>query len=203
VKLLKTSTLQEVAATVGAHLASRGIRAVLTGGACVAIHTGTYVSKDADFVLQSVVTRRALDEALEELGFLRRGSEYVHPVLPFWVEFPPGPLSIGDDLAIVPVELTVGHVATLGLSATDSCRDRLAAFYHWYDRQALTLAVGIARVQPVDLEVIRRWSTREGKTAEFDEFVRQVGASTLGASRTLPTRRPSSRGRQRRDDRRG
>lgn len=194
-KLLKTSTLQEVAAAVGAHLASRGIRAVLTGGACVAIHTGTYVSKDADFVLQGAVAQRTLDEALHELGFVRTGAEYAHPDLPFWVEFPPGPLSIGDDLAIVPAELTIGHLTTLGLSATDSCRDRLAAFYHWTDRQALALAVEIARAQSVDLDLIRAWSAREGKAVEFEEFRRMAAARGRGGRRP-PPRRPS-RGKRR------
>lgn len=176
-KLTATSTLPEVAAAVGAHLANRGIRAVLTGGACVAIHTGTYVSKDADFVLQTAVSQRILDEALLQLGFVREGAEYVHAEVPFWVEFPPGPLSIGDDLAIEPAELTVGRLKTLGLSATDSCRDRLAAFFHWNDRQALALAVKIAKARRVDLDQIRRWSDHEGKSAEFGEFLK---AATSG-----------------------
>lgn len=69
-KLTTASTLQEVAIVVGAHLASRGIRAVLTGGACVAIHTGRYLSRDADFVLQGHVSQHDLEEALRELGFV-------------------------------------------------------------------------------------------------------------------------------------
>jgi hypothetical protein len=97
VTLTRDSTLEDVALTVGAQLTRRGIRAVLTGGACVAIYTGTYVSKDADFVLQSHVRQQALDEALRELGFERRGDCYVHPEAPFFIEFPPGPLSIGDE----------------------------------------------------------------------------------------------------------
>jgi hypothetical protein len=175
VKLTAASTLQEVAIAVGAHLASRGIRAVLTGGACVAIHTGHYISKDADFVLQGPISQRGLEEALRELGFVRKGAEYAHSEVPFTVEFPPGPLSIGDDLEIIPAELSLGNITALGLSATDSCRDRLAAFYHWNDRQALALAVEIARASPVDLDLIRDWSAREGKTAEFGEFLRKAG----------------------------
>lgn len=54
-RVTRNSTLQEVAAIAGAHLDRRGIRAVITGGACVAIHTGTYVSQDADYEVQSNV----------------------------------------------------------------------------------------------------------------------------------------------------
>jgi hypothetical protein len=198
VTLTSASTLQEVAVAVGAHLASRGIRAVLTGGACVAIHTATYVSKDADFVLQGRVSQRDLEEALRELGFVRKGAEYVHPEVPFTVEFPPGPLSIGDDLSIVPAVLSLGHSATLGLSATDSCRDRLAAFYHWNDRQALALAVEIARVRPVDFDLIRDWSAREGKTAEYGEFLRKTTERPQGSRRRRSSGTPPTRQRRRR-----
>jgi hypothetical protein len=198
VNLSGASTLQEVAVAVGAHLASRGIRAVLTGGACVAIHTGTYISKDADFILQSNVSQQFLEDVLRELGFVRKGAEYVHPDIPFSIEFPPGPLSIGDDLEILPAELTVGRIRTLGLSASDSCRDRLAAFYHWNDRQALALAVEIARARPVDLDLIRAWSAREGKRAEFGEFLRKAEARTQVVQRGTSAGAPPTRRRRRR-----
>jgi hypothetical protein len=100
VTLTGDSTLPQVALAVGAQLTRRGIRAVLTGGACVSIYTGTYVSKDVDFVLEGRIRQQALDEALRELGFERRGDRYVHPDVRFFIEFPPGPLSIGEDLAI-------------------------------------------------------------------------------------------------------
>jgi len=162
VRLTPTSTLPEVAATVGGHLRERGIEAILTGGACVSVYTdGSYVSKDADFVIRGRVRQAALDTALGELGFERDGDRYVHPEVPFYLEFPPGPLAIGSDLRIQPVEVAVGNDRVLALSPTDSCRDRLAAFYHWRDRQSLRLAVAIARRQQVDLNAIRRWSREE------------------------------------------
>jgi hypothetical protein len=174
VKITTASTLGEVAVAVGAELARHGIRAVLTGGACVAIYTGTYTSKDADFVLQGHVKQRGLDEAMKALGFTRKADRYVHPDTPFFVEFPPGPLSIGDDVAIEPVQLHVGANSALALSATDSCRDRLAAFYHWNDRQALRLAVDIASAHDIDLDKIGAWSVSEGAEERFREFLRQV-----------------------------
>ena len=113
------------------------------------------------------------------------------------MEFPPGPLSIGDDLAIIPIELSLGNRAALGLSATDSCRDRFAPFYRWNDRQALALAVEIGRARPVDLGLIREWSAREEKTAEFGDFLRKTGnhperikrSTSAGTHPTGPLRR--------------
>jgi hypothetical protein len=57
------------------------------------------------------------------------------------------------------------------LSATDSCRDRLAAFYHWGDRQSLTVAAWIAGRNRVGMAALRRWSAAEGAADRFQEFV--------------------------------
>ncbi len=176
--ITETSTLREVALTVGAVLSEHQVRAVLTGGACVSIYTdGLYVSKDADFVIQSAPSglQRRVDEALGSLGFVRDADRYVHDLTPFFVEFPPGPLSIGSDLKIEPVELKIGNATALVLSATDSCRDRLAAFYFWGDRQSLDLAVAIARRHDVNFRAIKRWSKNEGELQKYDEFRREVG----------------------------
>jgi hypothetical protein len=57
-----------VTVAVGTQLRRRGIAAVLTGGACVSVYTdGSYVSKDADFVIQGSVQQAALDGALGEI----------------------------------------------------------------------------------------------------------------------------------------
>ena len=105
------------------------------------------------------------------VGFVRRGDRYVHPRTRFYVEFPRGPLAIGDDLRIRPVERATRHGRTLALSATDSCRDRLAAYYHWNDRQSLRVAIWIATRNRVSLAKIRRWSATEKSEAAFEEFV--------------------------------
>jgi len=160
-----------VASIVSSSLRAAGVDAVLTGGACATIYSGgAYMSHDLDFIIQSGGQRQVVDEALAGSGFKRSGDRYVHQRTALFVEFPRGPLAIGDDLKIRPVRLRVGRGWTRALSATDSCRDRLAAFYHWSDRQSLAAAVAIARRHRVDMAVIRRWSKREGAEAEFEEF---------------------------------
>jgi hypothetical protein len=175
-KIGSDSSLEQVAAAVAAAFKAAGIRAVLTGGAAAVIHTGgEYQSEDLDFILESSASQERLDEVLAELGFSRKRDHYVHPSSRFFIEFPRGPLSIGRDIRIRPVEARVGRRRILALSATDSCRDRLAAFYHWNDRQSLQTAVRIARRHRVDLEIIRSWSIGEGMGAKFDEFRRELG----------------------------
>jgi hypothetical protein len=175
VKLTATSSLADVAVAIGDALRRAGIRGVLTGGACAHLYTaGVYQSVDVDFVLASVVTAAAVDAALAPLGFKRHRSRYVHGAIPFYVEFPRGPLGIGDDFQIRPVLKTRRGAKTLALSATDSCRDRLAAWYHWNDRQSLDVAVAIAVRNRVALSKIRRWSQDEGFVARFETFISEL-----------------------------
>jgi hypothetical protein len=188
VKISAASTLRHVIQVVSRELEANGIRAVLTGGASASIHSdGEYVSHDLDYIIENRVTQRQLDGALAAAGFRRNVDKYIHPKSAFFVEFPRGPLAIGDDDLVSPVEVRVGRTIVLMLSATDACRDRLAAFYHWNDWQSLDVAVAIALRRRVGLAAIRGWSEREGKRAQFDEFRRAL----LGARRQR--RRPGRR----------
>ncbi len=127
-----------------------------------------------DFVVVGAITQSGLDDAMASVGFRRNADRYVHAHVPFYVEFPRGPLAIGDDYQIAPTTRSTSFGRALTLSATDSCRDRLAAFYHWNDRQSLDVAVSIARRNRVDLARIRRWSAREGFADRFVEFLAEL-----------------------------
>ena len=169
--LTRRSTIKDVASVVGRVLSASGIDAVLTGGACATIYSGgAYQSHDLDFIVRAGGNRKAVDAALASAGFERLHDRYVHPRTAFYVEFPRGPLSIGDDTRIRPVRLKIGRVTINALSPTDSCRDRLAAFYHWSDRQSLRSAIEIARHERVNMTTIRKWSEREGALDKFEEF---------------------------------
>jgi len=56
------------------------------------------------------------------------------------------------------------------MSPTDCVKDRLAAFYHWNDRQSLEQAILVSRRQSVDLKEIRRWSLKEGMADKLALF---------------------------------
>jgi hypothetical protein len=163
---------------VGRTLTRFGVKAVLTGGACASLHTrGASTSVDMDFILLGNPDTSRLDEAMKSIGFTRSGHRYVHPEIPFYVEFPRGPLAIGEDAAIRPRSYGGSRGAFLALSPTDSCRDRLAAFYHWNDHQSLEIAIAIARRNPVHLATISRWSRAEGMSDRYQEFLHSLRKS--------------------------
>ncbi|HJW13486.1 MAG TPA: hypothetical protein VJ776_02255 [Thermoanaerobaculia bacterium] len=111
---------------------------------------------------------------MASVGFARRGNQYFHAASRFYVEFPPGPLGIGADYRIEPVEIHVGKKRLRLLSPTDSCRDRLAGFYHWNDREGLEVAVRIAARRKVDMEKIKTWSETERALPRFQVFLEEL-----------------------------
>jgi hypothetical protein len=190
---------------VGNALRRRNIRAVLTGGACASLYSGgTYTSADADFELIAETELVHLDETMRSVGFRREGDRYVHPDSEYFVEFLPGPLAIGLDDGIRPATRKFDGGAVLLLSPSDSCRDRLAAYYHWNDRQSLAVAVQIAIRNRIRWSVLSRWSEEEGFGGEIRR-VRSAGCEgqarltsqdprpTAAADAPLPATHPVDR----------
>lgn len=170
-KPLRKMTQGELAAFVDSQLQTRGIEVVLSGGASVAIYThGKYVSADIDLVNAGFASDRALGEAMSEMGFTRDGRHFVHPEVQYFVEFPPGPLAVGQELVKVVDRMNFRTGTLRIISPTDCVKDRLAAYYHWNDLQCLEQAVLVARDQVVDLREIQRWSAAEGKGNQFAEI---------------------------------
>lgn len=162
-------SLPELAAFVCAHLRSRGIMAVLSGGACVSIYTDNrYQSFDLDFVETVPSSRKRIGPALLEIGFVEKDRYFKHPDTDFIIEFPAGPLAVGSEPVrhIEEMEFPTGSLVLL--SPTDCVKDRLAAFYHWNDRQCLEQAVLVIEAKKIDLREIRRWSAAENKLAEYE-----------------------------------
>lgn len=171
-KPITRMTQAEMAAFVQDHLQAVGIIVVLSGGAAVAYRTeNRYVSYDIDLVNIYMVARKRIDEAMRTLGFAEEGRYFKHPESQWFIEFPPGPLTVGVEPVgkVDEIQLPTGILKIL--SATDSVKDRLAAFYHWGDEQCLRQAVLIRQNAEVDLQEVERWSIVEGKLAEFQRFL--------------------------------
>lgn len=175
-----STPMEQLAAMVSAELAAAGITAVLSGGAAVQIYTkGLYVSRDLDFV--SAAGHREIEAVLKRLGFVRQeGRHFVHPSCPYTLEFPPWPVAIGRQVIREWGTRAVGPLTIQILTPTQCVMDRLAAFYHWRDRQALDQAVAVASSQDVDLDAVRRWSNAEGEGERFEEFLRAIRRSSGG-----------------------
>lgn len=177
-RITKKTTREQLAAIVVAKLRQHKINAVLVGGSVVSIYTNNkYHSIDLDFVASAETAR--ITGAMSELGFEKQGKDYVHPNTEFTVEFPGRIVAIGDDEPVIPQgKITVNGVDIVLLSPTQSIMDRLAAFFHWNDRQSLEQAVMIADSQSdaVSIEQIAEWAKREGYQDKFRVFLNRISA---------------------------
>ena len=167
-KSVRRMSQTELAAFVQSHLRARGITAILSGGACVSVHSeGRYTSADINLVNAYSANRGAIQAAMQEIGFTEQARHFVHPDTPYIIEFPPGPLSVGAEPARQIQELDFSTGTLELLSPTDCVKDRLAAYYHWDDQKCLAQAVLVAQAKDADIKEIARWSRAEGMMDKF------------------------------------
>ena len=171
-------TEEELWRYVAWHLEGEEIRSILVGGAVVAIYTeGLYRSGDLDMVPDEI-GRQRLEAVLAGIGFEPTKSRYYkHPACPhLFLEFPRGPVEIGEQFPVVPDEIEVEGRTLRLLSPTDSVKDRLAGYIHWKSRANFDQALLICGRQQgrVDLESVRAWCEAEGGLAAFEELSRQL-----------------------------
>ncbi len=168
-------TVGELAAFISSHLDEHGMEVVLSGGSCVTIYSRQqYVSADLDFIELRSIRRKDLRKALAEIGFFEENRYFKHPDTEMIVEFPSGPLAAGGEPIedIIVMEFATGSLKLI--SPTECVKDRLAAFFHWHDRQSLAQAVLVAQSKEIDLSEIERWSRNEGKLQEFRKIRKQL-----------------------------
>jgi hypothetical protein len=170
-KSIGKMTQGEFGAFIQSQLRKKEIEVVLSGGAAVAIYSNhKYVSKDLDLVNVYGVNRRKIREVMIATGFYEEGRYFRHPDSQFFVEFPPGPLAIGQESVKQTVEKKLSTGTLKIISPTDCVKDRLAAYYHWGDQQSLLQATLVAQQNKINVDEIRRWSLAEGKLREFEKI---------------------------------
>lgn len=177
-KPIKDMTLGELAAYVCTHLKVNGIPCVLSGGACVTIYSDNqYQSYDLDFIEQVYTTRNEIRTLMGELGFFEENRYFRHKETNYFIEFPSAPLSVGSE-PVKNVAEIIFETGTLQLlSPTDCVKDRLTAYYHWDDLQALEQAKMVAKNHKIDFEEIRRWSEVENQLEIFKRIRKEFEKS--------------------------
>lgn len=183
-KISKKMDRKHFAAAIVRQLEKSGISCVLVGGSCVSIYTDEkYHSHDLDFV--SPYSVDAISKSLTQIGFTRDGRYFNHPDAQFYVEFPgSGPPGIGSEVPIVPEgEFEIEGTVVKLYSPTQCVMDRLAAWYHWKDRQSLIHALWVAARHPIKIQKIKQWSQKESESEKFEEFLtefKKIKAEPIG-----------------------
>jgi hypothetical protein len=158
----------ELAAFVAAEFRRRKIDVVLSGGSCVSIYSSEkYVSMDLDFVNTGFAKRSVIRACMEALGFDEQNRYFCHEDTEWLIEFPPGPLGVGDEPVKQINEISTDTGVLRIISATDCVKDRLAWYFHDNDTECLEQAVLVASANEIDLEEVARWASVEGKQQVF------------------------------------
>jgi hypothetical protein len=170
-KQIKDMDLKELGGLICDALIAKDIHVVLSGGSCVEIYSrGEYTSWDLDLINQYNEQFKKIHAVMKELGFKEHNKYFVHDDTKFFIEFPSGPLGVGDapveNIAEIDTEAGVLRL----LTPTDCIKDRLAAYYHWDDEQSLQQAIWVAQQNEYDLQSIKEWSIKEGSEAKYTIF---------------------------------
>jgi hypothetical protein len=175
VKTIKDMSIGELAAFISSYLKRNGIDVVLSGGSCVSIYTeNKYASLDLDFIEFGSVGKRKLKTTFLEIGFYEENRYFKSSETDIFLEFPSGPLSVGEEPVkdVITLNFSTGELRII--STTDCVNDRLAWYYHYGDQQCLEQAVLVAKDNRVNLEELERWSAVENKLAVFNEIRKRL-----------------------------
>lgn len=170
-KSIKKMSMEELAGYVCSQLENEGIKTVLSGGSCVEIYSqGKYTSDDIDLIDRFNGGHTKIKNVMTALGFREYNRYFVHEETRYFIEFPRGPLGVGD----APVKDIASRENDTGilrlLTPTDCIKDRLAAYYHWDDPQSLEQAVWVAEQNEFDMVSVEEWSKDEGELEKFKVF---------------------------------
>ena len=171
-KQIKDMDMKELGGFICDALIEKDIHVVLSGGSCVEIYSkGVYTSWDLDLINQYNEHYKKILSIMVELGFKEHNKYFVHEDTKYFIEFPSGPLGVGDapveDIAKINTEAGVLRL----LTPTDCIKDRLAAYYHWDDEQSLQQALWVALCNDCDLDSIKKWSIKEREEKKFANFM--------------------------------
>jgi hypothetical protein len=112
---------------------------------------------------------------LAEIGFWRESSRhFAHPDCPFFIEFVATPAALGNEPIKGEQKLKTRLGTMVLLTPTDSVKDRLAAYYHWNDPQALEQALMVAEAQNINMREVKRWSGKEGHAEKYQVFLKRL-----------------------------
>jgi len=178
-KSIANMSMEELAAFVCEALENEGIETVLSGGCCVELYSkGRYTSDDIDLIDRFNGGHRKIKEVMHKIGFeeYKMKRYFVHKDTELFIEFPRGPLGVGD-APVKDVVLRKTETGTLKLlTPTDCIKDRLSAYYHWDDKQSLDQAVWVAEENKFDKDSIRIWSGNEGMIDKYEHFLQRTEA---------------------------
>ena len=169
---IKDMTMPELASYICTKLEENNIEVVLSGGSCVEIYSrGDYTSYDIDLINRYNDTFFKIKSTMESLGFKEEGKYFTYKDTKYYIEFPSGPLGVGDAPVEKIEEISTKYGILKLLTPTDCIKDRLAAYYHWDDEQSLQQAIWVAQQNEINFDDLKNWSAKEKSLLKYTNFL--------------------------------
>ncbi len=177
-KVTPDMSITELGSYICSQLEKNNIHVVLSGGACMEIYSSKFASYDIDLIERYSSQHKAILETMEFLGFKqeKKGKYFKHENNPYMIEFPTGPVTVGDEFVkdISTIETEFGYLRLL--SATDCIKDRLCAFVYHFDEECLYQAVDVAQNNSIDYDNLDKWVSSEAGTSMakgYEQFIKE------------------------------
>jgi hypothetical protein len=123
---------------------------------------------------------KKMHEAMALLGFFKEGKEFHNVTTEITVEFPSGPLGVGDEI-ISHEEITQTPDGKIKiLSASDVVKDRIAHDLYSNDPQALIQALCVMLCHSITPEIIKGFCVRE----KSEEYFKKIESHYLSLKRS-------------------
>jgi hypothetical protein len=128
--------------------------------------------------------KKEIETVMEELGFERFEDyrHWLHPQLPIPVEFPPGPLQVGQLLIQEVNEIEIEKIRLKILKVEDILLDRLIMAQEWEDLQAQAQAemLMFAHYTEISWPYVHQKSSQLGVLKLFQKVQRGVKKRVKG-----------------------
>ena len=162
----------KIAAVIAEALRQIGEDPVLVGGAAVEFYTeGGYATKDIDMV---AVGGGPLWDVMKELGFEKRGKDFINKVLEIYIEFPSEALSAAERSDV----LDVNGLSLKIISIEDLIVDRLCAYKFWKSSADGLAALLLLELGSADLSRLKTQAGRK-EVADALEAVTKIYEETF------------------------
>ena len=176
----QNTTIEELAALVCEELKKYNIEVILSGGSCMELYSNSeYSSYDIDLIMRYGAKQNDVNKVMENLGFKpEKISRYFkHPDNPYFIEFPDGPVAVGDQF-LKEFAIRKTKFGELKLLKVEDCiKDRLCAYVYHFDTICLKQAVSVAKNNEIDYQELKRWAEAEsgnGMVNALNEFLDEL-----------------------------
>lgn len=163
-ELIKTvKSPEDTASIIYELLKKKGIDVVLTGGSCMEIYTNSnYSSYDLDFIANPSVKAEQVAKIMINAGFEKTNHRYFkHPDNDYYIEFPTGPVSLGNEEPKEHYNLTTSVGRLMLLTPTDCVKDRLCAYIYHGGEECFPQAIAVAHKNKIDKNNLLSWANNE------------------------------------------